>query len=338
MSGGRTSEVLRDTFGREHDYLRVSLTEKCSLRCLYCMGEDGVPPEELTPNSELLTDDEIVHLVSLFAAEGVSKVRLTGGEPLIRRSVVELVGRIADVPGINKVAMTTNGLVLPRKLPALMDAGLSAVNISLDTLDPAKFTAMTRRNGFERVLEAIELAAAAGMDVMPKVNAVIMRGVNDNEILDFVELTRNLPVQVVAIEWMPFLDNGFDASKMVPYQDLLATITDAYPDLTRCVDEPNATAKTWSVPGFAGSIGFITSMTNHFCGSCNRVRLLADGALKVCLFGNAEVSLRDAIRSGVSDDDLRALIQAAVMRKKASHGGLGKILGGENRSMVRIGG
>ncbi|KNC46435.1 molybdenum cofactor biosynthesis protein C [Thecamonas trahens ATCC 50062] len=332
---GVEGSMLRDSFGRDHTYLRISLTEKCNLRCTYCMPEEGV---ELSPAATMLTDDEIVALASLFAKEGVEKIRLTGGEPLVRRSAVEVVERLAAIEGISSVGMTTNGLLLRRKLDPLLEAGLTALNISLDTLDPHKFTLMTRRLGFERVMEGIERAADSALPTMVKINCVLMRGVNDDEVLDFVELTRELPVDVRFIEYMPFDGNRWNDTKMVPYAELLETIRGAHPSLVREADAPNDTSKAWRVPGYAGRIGCISSMTEHFCGSCNRLRLLADGSLKVCLFGNTEISLRDALRAGATDDDLRALIQAAVWRKKARHAGMHNIAKGQNRPMIKIGG
>jgi molybdenum cofactor biosynthesis protein A len=295
--GAVDESMITDTFGREHRYLRISLTEKCNLRCQYCMPEEGV---DLTPRSELLTSDEIVNIASTFVEAGVDKIRFTGGEPLVRPDAVEVIERIGELraSGLKTIGMTTNAIVLQRKLPRLVDAGLNAVNISLDTLDPYKFQLITRRLGHDRVLKAIHACVDAGIPAV-KVNCVVMRGMNDEEILDFVRMTEHLPIEVRFIEYMPFDGNRWERQKMVSYAEMLDQINNEFPGFARRQDHPNDTSKTWQVPGFAGRVGFITSMSNHFCFSCNRLRITADGNLKVCLFGASEVSLRDVMREGM---------------------------------------
>ncbi|XP_022248573.1 molybdenum cofactor biosynthesis protein 1-like isoform X2 [Limulus polyphemus] len=258
------SPTLMDRFGRNHSYLRISLTERCNLRCQYCMPEDGV---KLTPNSGLLTTDEIITLAKLFVQEGVQKIRLTGGEPLIRKDVVDIIGRLEQINGLKTIAMTTNGILLNRKLPELKRAGLDQLNISLDTLVPAKFEFLTRQRGWEQVMKGIDHALQLGYSPV-KVNCVVMRGFNEDEICDFVRWTEK---------------------------------------------------KAYKIPGWKGQVGFITSMSEHFCGSCNRLRITADGNLKVCLFGSSEVSLRDILRSGISQEHLLEVISTAVKRKKPQH-------------------
>ncbi|KAK9908479.1 hypothetical protein WJX75_008530 [Coccomyxa subellipsoidea] len=327
--------MLTDTFGRMHTYLRISLTERCNLRCLYCMPEEGV---DLTPNEDLMTTDEIMRLAELFARAGVRKVRLTGGEPTLRRDLVDLTAGIRSLPGVDAVGLTTNGLTLSRKLAALQAAGLNLLNISVDTLRPDRFESMTRRRGHERVMAAIHHAVSLGYDPV-KVNVVVMRGVNDDELCDFVELTRDAPLNVRFIEYMPFDGNVWSDSKMVPYAEMMAAVQRHYPQgLERCPDPKGEVAKNFRVPGFRGSVSFITSMTKAFCADCNRLRLMADGNLKVCLFGANEVSLRDAMREGATQDDLHAIISAAVDRKKAAHAGMFEIAKTRNRAMIKIGG
>jgi cyclic pyranopterin phosphate synthase len=330
-----SDNMLTDTFGRYHNYLRISITERCNLRCKYCMPEEGV---ELSPNDKLLTTSEIIRIAKLFAAEGVDKIRLTGGEPTIRKDIVELCQELGRIEGIKTLAMTSNGLVLARKLPALKAAGLNLLNISLDTLDPLKFPLITRRDGFDLVMRTINLALEMGYDPV-KVNCVVMRGVNDNEIVDFVRWTEKLPIEVRFIEYMPFEGNTWNDKKFLSYLEMIDLIKREFP-LERVPDAPNNTSKTYAVKGFRGKVGFITSMSNNFCGSCNRLRLMADGSLKVCLFGSNEVSLRDQIRAGVSDDELRTIVRAAVRRKKASHDGMYEIDKNKqtNRPMILIGG
>ncbi|MCS7154903.1 MAG: GTP 3',8-cyclase MoaA [Bacteroidota bacterium] len=325
--------ALVDPFGRAHTYLRISLTERCNLRCLYCMPEEGVA---LKPRQELLTLEEIYRLATLFVRLGVKKIRLTGGEPLVRKGVETLISWLRGIEGLQTIALTTNGLLLKERLAALHQAGLDQLNISLDTFDPVKFRLITRRSGLELVLEAIELALALGY--RPKINCVVLRGINDEEVLDFVAFTRDRPVEVRFIEYMPFLGNGWSVERLVPYVELLERIQAVY-ELERCPEQsPHETAKRFRVPGFRGSIGFISSMTDHFCSGCNRLRITADGHLKVCLLGPHEVSLRDALRAGATEEELTALIAAAVARKQAQHAGLGDLVHVPNRPMILIGG
>ncbi|XP_068865914.1 molybdenum cofactor biosynthesis protein 1 isoform X2 [Aphelocoma coerulescens] len=309
------SAFLTDSFGRQHNYLRISLTEKCNLRCQYCMPEEGV---QLTPKSELLTAQEIITLARLFVKEGVEKIRLTGGEPLIRPDVVDIVGQLYKLQGLKTIAVTTNGINLTRLLPRLKEAGLNAINISLDTLVPAKFEFIVRRKGFHKVMEGIHKAAELGYHPV-KVNCVVMRGFNEDEVLDFVDFTKDLPLDVRFIEYMPFDGNKWNFKKMVSYKEMLDTIKQRWPELEKLPCETSSTAKSYKVPHFQGQISFITSMSEHFCGSCNRLRITADGNLKVCLFGNSEVSLRDHLRSGASEEQLIQIIGAAVGRKKKQH-------------------
>ncbi|XP_072712814.1 molybdenum cofactor biosynthesis protein 1 isoform X2 [Ciconia boyciana] len=309
------SAFLTDSFGRQHNYLRISLTEKCNLRCQYCMPEEGV---QLTPKSELLTTQEIITLARLFVKEGVEKIRLTGGEPLIRPDVVDIVGQLYKLEGLKTIAVTTNGINLARLLPRLKEAGLNAINISLDTLVPAKFEFIVRRKGFHKVMEGIHKATELGYRPV-KVNCVVMRGFNEDELLGFVDFTKDLPLDVRFIEYMPFDGNKWNFKKMVSYKEMLDTIKQRWPELEKLPCEASSTAKSYKVPHFQGQISFITSMSEHFCGSCNRLRITADGNLKVCLFGNSEVSLRDHLRSGASEEALVQIIGAAVGRKKKQH-------------------
>ena len=326
--------MLTDTFGRRHTYLRISLTERCNLRCQYCMPAEGV---DLKPRDELLTFEEIDRLAGLFVAAGVDKIRLTGGEPLVRKDVEQLIERLGALPGLRTLALTTNGLLLPKKLARLQAAGVNLLNISLDTLRPDRFTFITRRPGFDLVMQAIDQAVAAGYDPV-KVNCVVMRGFNDDELADFVALTEAKPIEVRFIEYMPFDGNGWQDQRMMAYTEMIERIEARFPSLVRLQDGPNETSKTYQVPGFRGRVGFITSMSTPFCDGCNRLRITADGNLKVCLFGKAEVSLRDAVRGGATDDALRTIIQAAVLRKKAAHAGMYEIARSENRPMILIGG
>ncbi|XP_040286695.1 molybdenum cofactor biosynthesis protein 1 isoform X2 [Bufo bufo] len=328
------SAFLTDGFGRQHTYLRISLTEKCNLRCQYCMPEEGV---KLTLKSELLTSPEILALAKLFVQEGVDKIRLTGGEPLIRPDVVDIVAQLRRLKGLKTIALTTNGINLARLLPRLKEAGVDVLNISLDTLVPSKFEFIVRRKGFHKVMEGIHRALELGYNPV-KVNCVVMRGLNDDELLDFVALTERQPLEVRFIEYMPFDGNKWNYKKMVSYQEMLDIIRQKWPELEKVPTEMSSTSKAFRVPGFQGQIGFITSMSEHFCGSCNRLRITADGNLKVCLFGNSEVSLRDCLRTGASEEQLIQVIGEAVGRKKKQHAGMFSISQMKNRPMILIGG
>uniref|UniRef100_A0A8C6PN64 Molybdenum cofactor biosynthesis protein 1 n=1 Tax=Nothobranchius furzeri TaxID=105023 RepID=A0A8C6PN64_NOTFU len=328
------SAFLRDGFGRRHNYLRISLTEKCNLRCQYCMPEEGV---KLTPRNQLLSTSEVLTLARLFVQEGVDKIRLTGGEPLIRADVLDIIAELKKLQGLKTLAVTTNGINLSRLLPKLKGAGLDLINISLDSLVPAKFEFIVRRKGFHKVMEGIDKAAELGYNPV-KINCVVMRGLNEDELLDFVALTETKPLEVRFIEYMPFDGNKWNFKKMVSYQEMLDRIRQRWPDLERLQAGPADTAKIFKVPGFTGQLGFITSMSDNFCSSCNRLRITADGNLKVCLFGNSEVSLRDALRSGAPDEELLQIIGAAVGRKKKQHAGMFSISQMKNRPMILIGG
>ena len=330
------SPALVDRFARHHTYLRISLTERCSLRCVYCMPEDGV---DLTPKSHLLSTDEMLRLSRLFVDAGVTKIRLTGGEPTVRKDLPEIVGALSELRprGLQQIAMTSNGIALPRMLPTLVHHGLDKLNLSLDTLDRQKFLKLTRRDGLQRVLDAIDLALDLGISPL-KVNCVLMAGTNDDELLEFAELSRSRPIDVRFIEYMPFDGNRWQEDSMVTFDSMLSRLQQEHPGMSKLPTPPNDVAVSWRLPEAQGSVSFIASMTQPFCAGCNRLRLTADGALKVCLFGNAEVSLRDAMREGASDEELLGLVAGALYGKHAAHAGMHAIASSENRPMTTIGG
>jgi molybdenum cofactor biosynthesis protein A len=333
----RISTHLIDTYNREHNYLRVSLTEKCNLRCTYCMPEEGV---KLTQNNNLLTSDEIIRLIKLFSKLGVDKVRFTGGEPLVRKDCLDIISQVNKIDTIKTIAMTTNGILLNKKLNDLKENGLNLLNISLDTLIEKKFEFITKRKGWSRVMDGIRLALE--LDYKPlKINCVVMKGLNDDEICDFIELTRDQNIDVRFIEYMPFDGNKWNSNKMVSYRELLVKIASKYDmnNIIKLNDDKNDTSKSFKIIDYKGKFGFITSMSDHFCSTCNRIRLTADGNLKVCLFGNSEVNLRDLIRdNNINDDYLHEIIGAAVKRKKAQHAGMNVLAHMKNRPMILIGG
>ncbi|CAL1526180.1 unnamed protein product [Lymnaea stagnalis] len=329
------ADFLTDTFGRQHTYLRISLTERCNLRCQYCMPEEGV---QLSPKDHILSTEEILKLSQLFVSQGVNKIRLTGGEPLVRPDIQKIIEGLNEFRGLGlkHIGITTNAITLARKLPDLKAAGLDQINLSLDTLVPAKFEFITRRRGFDKVMRSIDKALELGYNPL-KINCVVMRAINDDEICDFVAFTEHKPVDVRFIEYMPFGGNKWNTKKFVSYQEMLEKIHQRWPALVKLSDKENDTSKAYKVPGFAGQVGFITSMSEHFCGTCNRLRITADGNLKVCLHGNSEVSLRDAMRQGLPEDELLEVVSAAVKRKKKQHAGMTNLSKMENRPMILIG-
>jgi cyclic pyranopterin phosphate synthase len=297
------------------------------------MPAEGV---SLTPKNDILTTEEIITLAKLFIKNGVNKIRLTGGEPTVRRDIVEIIKALGQLEGLQNIAMTSNGLVLSRMLPQLVDAGLNQLNLSLDTLKAEKFEFISRRRGWNRVWDCIEMAEPLFNPV--KINCVLMRGLNDDELCDFVALTKDRNLDVRFIEYMPFDGNKWNTKKLVPYEEMLKIIKQKFPTIEKIIDKSNDTSKAYKVPGFKGQIGFITSMSEHFCDSCNRLRITADGNLKVCLFGNAEVSLRDAMRTNGSEEYLNQIISMAVSKKKKQHAGMLNLANMPNRPMIKIGG
>ena len=323
-----------DRFGRTINYLRISLTDKCNLRCVYCMPEDMT----FRPRQELLQDDEIMRLVNLFASLGFHKFRLTGGEPTVRANVVEIVRQIARTPGVETVAMTTNGLLLDTLARPLADAGLKRVNVSIDTLNPDKFRKLTRWGKVEDVWRGLDAAVDAGLGI--KLNAVVVRNYNDREdVVDLARLTLTRPWQIRFIEMMPFGDVAdFQQAGVVSEEELRATIAaDCGP--LKLVDDGrlDGEARLYQLPGARGTLGFISSVTQPFCASCTRARLTADGRLRLCLLREKEVDLMTPLRAGASDEDLKGIIEEGIWWKPWGHGLLEHVIP-LNRVMSEIGG
>ena len=330
---GETRPPLVDKFGRVHRYLRVSVTDRCNFRCGYCMPTEGV---EWRPRAEILTIEEIERLVTIFASLGIQKVRYTGGEPTLRKGIERLIEHAAMTPGITSVHMTTNGSALKKKAQTYRDNGLNGLNISLDTLQPNKFVELTGEDMLFRVLDGIEEALAVGFDSI-KINVVAMKGFNDDEILDFVEMTRAKPVEVRFIEFMPFDNNGWNKASLLSYAEMLSTISSRY-ELTKLDTDTSAVGKEFSIEGHAGKIGFVTSMTENFCSGCDRVRLTSDGGIKSCLFFPPHSNVRDAMRAGANDDEIAEVIRDTVSKKRKEHPDLTLLSKMKNATMVSIGG
>jgi GTP 3',8-cyclase len=310
--------VLLDTFGRVATDLRVSLTDRCNLRCAYCMPPEGL---EWLPSDEVLSDDEVLRVIRVAVGLGVHEVRFTGGEPLLRRGLVDIVRRTAELEPRPHISLTTNGLGLARTAGALRAAGLDRVNVSLDTLDAEKFATLARRNRLADVLEGLEAAVAAGLAPV-KVNAVVMRGINDDEAVPLLHWCLEKGYHLRFIEQMPLdAQHGWDRSAMVDAAEVLARLAESFSLLPVGDDERgSAPAEEWLVDGGPGRVGVIGSVTRPFCGACDRVRLTADGQIRNCLFARDETDLRGALRSGADDDRIAELLKANLMTKRAGHG------------------
>ena len=323
-----------DRFGRHINYLRISLTDKCNLRCVYCM------PEDITfrPRQELLQDEEIDRLVNIFSQLGFTKFRFTGGEPTVRANVVEIIRRTAQTPGVRQVAMTTNGLLLDRLAQPLADAGLQRVNISIDTINPDKFKTLTRWGDVEDVWAGIHAAQEAGIEV--KLNAVVVRNYNDAEdVVDLARLTLYQPWQVRFIEMMPFGDVAdFQQAGIVPEEELRATIAAALGPLELVNNgRLDGEARLFRLQEGIGTLGFISSVTQPFCASCTRARLTADGRLRLCLLREKEVDLLTPLRNEASNEQLKAIIEEGIWWKPWGHK-LDQEIIPLNRVMSEIGG
>jgi GTP 3',8-cyclase len=323
-----------DRFGRHITYLRISLTDHCNLRCIYCMPEDMT----FRPSAELMQDDEILQFVHLFARLGFTKIRLTGGEPTVRANLVNLVQSIAHTPGINSLTMTTNGILLSRLAHHLAKAGLKRVNISLDTLDREKFRRLTRWGKIEDVWEGISAAEDAGLTPI-KINAVVVKGYNEIDIVHLARLTQEKLWQVRYIEMMPFAGaTDFQLNQVVTADEMKACI-EAHLGPLEIANGGllDGEARLYHIPGALGDIGFISSVTQPFCASCNRARLTADGRLRLCLLREGEVDLLSPLRDGASLEDLRQLIIDGIWEKPWGHD-LEKGVVPLNRVMSEIGG
>lgn len=329
-------EVLQDAFGRFHDYLRISLTEKCNLRCTYCMPSEGTP---LLPSSKLMQADEVIQIAKGFVIGGVKKIRLTGGEPLVRKDFRQILKGLAELPV--ELAISTNGILVDKYLDLFKEVGLNKINLSLDSLNAEKFKHITRRDHFDTVIKNMHLLLEEGFEV--KVNVVVMKGFNEDEIIPFIDLTKDLNVSVRFIEFMPFDGNDWSSDKMVSLQEILSLANESYSEnLKKIKDDLHDTTKHYQVKGYAGNWGVISTVTAPFCSGCNRLRLTADGKMKNCLFDNNEADILGAIRNGES---IEPLVATAVGRKKAIRGGMDndeklqdEKYNQDNRSMIAIGG
>jgi cyclic pyranopterin phosphate synthase len=324
-----------DPFGRSIEYLRLSITDRCNLRCRYCMPEEGVPS---LGHGNILSYEELLCVARSCVALGIRKIRITGGEPLVRRGVVDFIARLAALPGAPEIALTTNGLLLAELASSLKAAGLIRVNVSLDSLRPERFAALTRREGLAQVLAGLAAAEAAGLAPV-KVNIIPLKGVNDDELLDFARLTLDHPWEVRFIEFMPIspdLEYGSaDGVPMAEVERLLQTLGPLEPLPRQGSAGP---ARLFRIPGARGCVGLIPSVSGHFCPECNRLRVTADGRVRGCLFGNQEIDLKPVLRSGSEAAGLTELLRAAICAKPEKHAIGSPQFTTPNRRMQGIGG
>lgn len=309
---------LSDTFGRVHRSLRLSVTDRCNLRCRYCMPAEGMP---WLGRDEVLTRAELARLVGVFAGLGVTDVRVTGGEPLVRPDIAGIIGDIKATGGIREVSITTNGVLLAGHIHALVDAGLDRVNVSVDSLDPERFAQITRRRDLDRVLEGLAACEAyAGLGPI-KVNAVVLRGISEPDVLPLAELARRRPYVVRFIEAMPLdASREWTREHVMTGAELREMIGARWPIEPLDRERPSAPATNWRYADGAGHLQFVSSVTEPFCQACDRLRVTADGMLRTCLFATDETDLRGPLRHGATDEDLQGIIRAAVLGKHAGHG------------------
>ncbi|MBO9593683.1 MAG: GTP 3',8-cyclase MoaA [Niabella sp.] len=302
--------MITDNYGRKIHYLRLAVTDRCNLRCTYCMPAAGL---QWLPGKELMRYEEMLRLSRMLVKMGIDKIRITGGEPFVRKDLMPFLHQVAEISGLKELTITTNGLLTEKYVPGLKQLGVKAVNLSLDTLDPGRFRQIARRDGLNNVLATMYRLLEQGIDV--KMNAVVMEGKNIEDIVPLVRLTKTLPVSVRFIEEMPF--NG--GHRPVPLQwdagQILRYIKSYFPDLERMADPVHATACNYQIPGFTGSLGIIAGYTRSFCGSCNRIRITPAGVLRTCLYSNGGLDLKEAMRAGATDAEIEQQIINALLKK-----------------------
>lgn len=320
---------------REINYLRISITDRCNLRCIYCMEEGGA---SFVPHEEVLSYEEILRLVRISVQAGIRKVRLTGGEPLVRKGLIPFLEDLSSTEGLDEITLTTNGVLLEEHAEAIRKCGICRLNISLDSLRPERFRNITRRDCYDRTLAGIRAAERAGFDPI-KINVVAMRGVNDDELVDFARLTLGKPYHIRYIEFMPIgKSNGWDPGRFIPTEEIFQRIQllgKLKPMPNHRLDGP---ASRYKIEGAVGEIGFISALSNHFCDRCNRLRMTADGHLRGCLFADSEIDIKTPLREGCSDSFLLDLVRLAIRNKPKDHGPLETNPKKCVRSMSSIGG
>ncbi len=305
--------ILKDKYGRVIDYLRISITDHCNLRCLYCVTDEIA----WVPHDEILRFEEITKIVDIFAKEGIRKIRITGGEPLMRKGLPDFISQLSRIEGLDDLSVTTNGVLLKSQAEALKKAGLKRINVSLDTLKPERYKIITGRDFFSQVWEGIEMAKAVGLSPV-KINVVAMKEYNADEILDLVKLTLEEPYVIRFIEYMP-MNESWDDHNFLSVDDIKAVIESVHTLVPIDGTHNNGPARVFQIPGARGEIGLISPLSNHFCGTCNRLRLTADGHLRPCLFSDTEIDIKTPLRSGANDAELRDVLYKTLALKPKRH-------------------
>lgn len=304
--------MLADSYGRVTNYLRLAVTDRCNLRCTYCMPTVGL---DWLPRKELMTCDEMLHICSLLVRMGVEKIRITGGEPFVRKDLLSFLSSLVKIEGLKKVTITTNGVLTAPLVPELKKMGINSVNLSLDTLDNSRFIQISHRDELSEVLNTLDALLQEGMDI--KINAVVMESLNIPDIIPLVRLTKTLPVDVRFIEQMPF--NGNDGGRPAPlkwnYKRILGHIQGEFPAIKKMEDAPHSTSLNYHIPGHKGNVGIIAAHSRLFCESCNRMRITPLGVLRTCLYDNGKLNIKDALRKGLNDEEIGKLISGAVLKK-----------------------
>ncbi|MFP3597032.1 GTP 3',8-cyclase MoaA [Chryseobacterium sp. SIMBA_029] len=302
--------MLTDKFGRTINYLRLAVVDRCNLRCTYCMPENGLT---WIKQKELMTDEEMLRICSVFAELGVDKIRITGGEPFVRKNIIDLIGNLSRLEGITDLSLTTNGLLTEQYIPQLKEFGVKSVNLSLDTLDEERFFKITRRKSFNTVMKTLE--ALLEHDIKVKVNTVVMEHQNIEDIIPLIFLTKQLPIDVRFIEEMPFNGNDGDISLKWSYPQIYKHISEHFPQIEKTADPKSSTSYNYRIHGFMGNIGIIAAYTRSFCGDCNRIRITPSGVLRSCLYEGTGINLKDEMRSGKTDEELKNSIINCIQNK-----------------------
>jgi cyclic pyranopterin phosphate synthase len=326
---------LIDSYNRHINYLRISITDRCNLRCIYCMPKEGI---SLIGHDDILSYEELLRIACIAVKKGITKIRITGGEPLARKGVVQFVSALSGIQGIQDLSMTTNGILLSPAAQPLRSAGLKRLNISLDSLNPDKYTMITRGGDINRIIAGIKSAQEAGFSPI-KINVVVIRGINDDEITSFAKLSMEKNLQVRFIEYMPVgMENGWEKERFVSAEEIRQRIKTIGPLLELPSDNGSGPAQMYAIEGAQGRLGFISALSDHFCATCNSLRLTPDGKLRTCLFSDAEVDLKTKVRQGCSDDALADIINEAIISKPRKHHATEQVFKKCIRGMSAIGG
>jgi molybdenum cofactor biosynthesis protein A len=302
--------MLKDTHGRTIDYVRLAVTDRCNLRCFYCMPNEGI---DFLPKKHLLSYEEMLRMLNIMAQQGISKVRITGGEPFVRKDLMNFLWEITKIKGIEKLHLTTNGVLTAPYVQELKQMGIAGINLSLDSMDRGRFFEMTRRDELPNVLKTLD--ACLSHDIPLKINAVMMAGKNQEDIFELVELARNAPVSVRFIEEMPFNGEGLKLDYFLSYKKIIDIVAQRYPGMEKLQDEKNSTSYNYQIPGFKGNFGVIAAYSRTFCGTCNRLRITPTGDLKTCLYDDGVFNIRDMMRTVASDTEIAVAIQDAINHK-----------------------